>query len=161
MDGSHSGPVWSRGCQMSGLKIQLGSQGCSGGPDEDPRAGHGMAGTEQDVLERLRAAVGPWETGDVTRAPGELGWRVWKSLQPGKLRHGGAQGQRKVLKSCEHLLGWALCSPRNHPCGEHRGLGGLSSGRGTALGSQRSRSWAGAEGMDGSLWEGEPCPIEG
>lgn len=77
---------------MSGLKIQLGSQGCSGGPAETPRAGHGMAGAEQDFLERLRGAMGPWETADVTKAPGELGWRVWESLQPGKLRHGGSTG---------------------------------------------------------------------
>lgn len=77
---------------MSELKIQLGPQGCSGRPAENPRAGHGMAGEEQDFFERLRAAVGPWGRGDVTKAPGELGWRVWESLQPGKLRHGGSTG---------------------------------------------------------------------
>lgn len=49
----------------------------------------------EDLLERLRAAVGPLETGDVTRAPGELGWRVWESLQPGKLRHGGSTGSEE------------------------------------------------------------------
>lgn len=77
---------------MSGLKIQLGHQGCSGGPAENPRAGHGMAGAEQDFLGRLIPAMGPWERRDVTKAPGELGCRVQESLQPGKLRHGGSTG---------------------------------------------------------------------
>lgn len=44
---------------------------------------------------------------------------------------------------------------------ESTGVWRAPSGKGTALGSQRSRSWAGAEAKDRSLREGEPYPIEG
>lgn len=54
-----------------------------------------MAGAEKKVLEKLRAAMGPWDTRDMTKAPEELGWRVWESLQPGKLRHGGSTGSEE------------------------------------------------------------------
>lgn len=44
--------------------------------------------------------------------------------------------------------------PKKSSLWRAQGLGGLSSRRGTALESQRSRSWAGAEGIDG------PCGKE-
>lgn len=137
-----------------------------------PRAGHGRrAGGPSGEAE---SCCGTWGGRRCDQSPGRAGL---EGLGEPADRETEAQGERRGQRKAQRRsCAQPLHPPAPGPCPRYPqtlssalqrvgGLAGLQrtlpSRRGTAPGSPGRRSRARAKGAHGSLWEGEPCPVEG